>query len=71
LAYGGLLLTENRNGLVVDVRLTEADGYAEREAALAMLEGVAAGGTVGGDRGFDDEDFVLRCRALGVTPHVA
>lgn len=65
------MLTENRHGLVVDARLTEADGYAEREAALAMLEGVAPGSTVGADRGFDDEDFVQRCRALGITPHVA
>jgi len=72
LAYRGHLLTENRHGLVVDARLTEADGYAEREAALAMLEGAARpGGTVGADRGFDDEDFVLRCRAIGITPHVA
>ena len=38
LCYLGRLLTENRNGLVVDVELSEADGYAEREAALAMLE---------------------------------
>jgi len=72
LAYRGHLLTENRHGLVVDARLTEADGYAEREAALAMLEGAARpGGTVGADRGFDDEGFVLRCRAIGITPHVA
>jgi transposase len=71
LAYRGHLLTENRNGLVLDARLTEADGYAEREAALAMLKGVTPGSTVGGDRGFDEEDFVLRCRALGITPHIA
>ncbi len=38
LCYLGHALTENRHGLVVDVELTEADGYAEREAALAMLE---------------------------------
>ena len=38
LCYLGHVLTENRNGLVVDVELTEANGYAEREAALAMLE---------------------------------
>ena len=38
LCYLGHVLTENRNGLVVDVDLTEANGYAEREAALAMLE---------------------------------
>ena len=37
LGYLGHVLTENRNGLVVDVRLTQASGTAERDAALAML----------------------------------
>ena len=36
--YLGHVLTENRHGLVVDVELTHADGYAERDVALAMLE---------------------------------
>jgi hypothetical protein len=26
---------------------------------------------VGGDRGFDVAAFVLRCRTLGITPHLA
>jgi transposase len=71
LAYQGHVLTENRNGLVVDAMLTEADGYAEREAALAMLAGVRPGSTLGADRGYDTEDFVERCRTKGITPHVA
>src|SRR5579863_4777611 len=33
----GHLLMENRNGLVVNTRLTQATGRAEREAALAMV----------------------------------
>ena len=37
LAFTGHLLMENRNGLVVDARLTQATGTAEPEAALAML----------------------------------
>ncbi len=37
LGYLGHVLTENRNGLVVDVRTTQASGTAERDAALAML----------------------------------
>jgi hypothetical protein len=36
-AYMGHVLTENRNGLIVDERLTQASGTAEREAALEML----------------------------------
>jgi transposase len=73
LAYQGHVLMENRNGLVVDARLTPADGFTEREAALAMLEALPDGPrvTLGADRGFDTQDFVAGCRALGVTPHVA
>src|SRR5579863_3659363 len=36
LAYMGHVLTENRNGLVVDVRVTQATGTAERDAAAEM-----------------------------------
>ncbi len=72
LCYLGHLLSENRHGLVVDVELTEADGRAEREAALEMLERSVCGpATLGADRGYDTRDFVGRVRALGVTPHVA
>ena len=34
----GHALMENRNGLVVDAWLTEANGHAERMAALDMIE---------------------------------
>ena len=73
LSYQGHVLMENRHGLVVDTRLTQADGFAEREAALAMLEALPQGPrvTLGADRGYDTGDFVARCRALDVTPHVA
>ena len=36
------VLMENRHGFVVDTTLTPADGYAEIDAALVMLEAVAA-----------------------------
>ena len=73
LSYQGHVLMENRHGLVVDARLTRADGYAERSAALAMLGDLPEGGriTLGADRGYDTQEFVTGCRALGVTPHVA
>ncbi len=49
----GHLLTENRYGPVVDVELTEANGYAEREAALRMVERRTRGrATLGADRGY-------------------
>jgi len=73
LGYLGHVLTENRNGLVVDVRLTQATGTAEREAALAMLEQKPASRriTLGGDRGYDTKGFVAAMRERRVTPHVA
>ena len=37
LCYAGHLLMEHRNALIVDIELTEASGFAERDAALAML----------------------------------
>jgi hypothetical protein len=37
LAYLGHLLMENRHDLIVDAQATIADGFAEREAASAML----------------------------------
>ena len=72
LAYLGHVLSENRHGLVVDVELTEANGYAEREAALAMVERSVRGrATLGADRGYDTRAFAASLRARGVTPHVA
>jgi transposase len=73
LGYLGHVLTENRNGLVVDVRLTQASGTAEREAALAMIGGKSASKrvTLAGDRGYDTRGFVAATRELKVTPHVA
>ncbi len=69
LCYLGHVLMENRHGLVVDTRVTQATGTAERDAAAEMLQ--ARRGTVGGDRAYDTRDFVQAARAAGVTPHVA
>ena len=72
LSYLGHALSENRHGLVVDVELSAADGYGEREAALAMLaRSVRGRATLGADRAYDTRDFVAAVRARGVTPHVA
>src|ERR1700732_4722214 len=38
LSYNGNLLVENRNGLIVTTELFQANGTAERDAALVMLE---------------------------------
>jgi transposase len=73
LSYHGHLLMENRNGLIVDARLTAATGTAEPEAALDMLAEVAGSQriTVGADKGYDTKRFVTAARELTVTPHVA
>src|SRR5450432_3021012 len=73
LSYCGNLLVENRNGLIVDAEVFQANGTAERDAALVMLEKLPGIQplTVGGDKGFDPRDFVQECRNLRVTPHVA
>ena len=73
LSYSGHLLVENRNGLIVNAELLEANGRAERDAALLMLEQVPGTKrvTAGADKGYDTAEFVAECRHLGVTPHVA
>jgi len=73
LSYSGNLLVENRNGLIVDAEVFQANGTAERDAALVMMERLAGTQplTVGGDKGFDTRGFVAECRNLRVTPHVA
>src|SRR5271157_5901457 len=73
LSYSGNLLVENRNGLIVNAEVFEANGTAERDAALVMLEQIPGTKpvTAGGDKGYDTADFVAECRHLGVTPQVA
>lgn len=76
LAYLGHALIENRHGLIVDAMATHADGRAERDAAVIMLDrtGRASPGrrrTVGADKLFDTAEFVEIARGLRVTPHVA
>ena len=73
LSFAGHVLMENRNGLVVDVVLSQATGTAETEAALTMLERVPTARriTVGADKGYDTGEFVTTCRSFQITPHVA
>jgi len=73
LSYNGNLLVENRNGLIIKTEVFEANGTAERDAALVMLEQIPGKKqvTVGGDKAYDTADFVAECRILKVTPHVA
>ena len=73
LCFTGHVLMENRNGMVVDVTLTQATGTAERESALDMIKGAHGSRrvTLGADKGYDTQDFITTCRDMNVTPHVA
>lgn len=75
LSYAGHVLMENRNGLIVDIELTQATGRAEREAALSMLDRLPRKKhrriTLGADKGYDTQEFVGELRRRKVTPHVA
>jgi transposase len=75
LSYLGHALVENRNGLIAAAMTTQADGTAERDAALLMLHELTRKRsgriTTGADKAYDTRDFVSTLRELGVTPHVA
>jgi IS5 family transposase len=70
----GHTLMENLSGLIVDACVTTADSYAERIAALAMIEPRADRPhaiSLGADKAYDAEDFVNELRSMNVRPHVA
>jgi len=73
LSYLGHALVENRNGLIAAAMVTHADGYAERDAAVLMLEQRQKDGsrriTVGADKAYDTKDFVTTAREFNVTVH--
>jgi transposase len=73
LSYCGSVLMENRNGLVADVETMQADGTAERDAAVVMMASIPGDDhvTVGADKGYDTKGLVADARALNATPHVA
>ena len=75
LCFMGHALMENRSGLIVQGDLTQADGHAERRAALDMIHRHSPGSTrqltLGADKGFDAAEFVADLRQACVTPHVA
>ena len=78
LRYMGHTLSDNRHGLIANAMVTKADGYAEREAAKAMINDArqALGDeeraiTLGADKGYDAKEFIDACQAMKVTPHVA
>jgi transposase-like protein DUF772/DDE family transposase len=75
LSYMGHVVMENRNGLAVDGRVSQANGTAERRASEAMLKRKARRRgrriTVGEDKAYDMRDHIAALRQMNVTPHVA
>ena len=73
LSYMGHVLMDNRNGLVVDHRLSISSGTAESEAAVEMVSAIDGNHriTVGMDKAYDRGSCVKEMRQLKATPHVA
>lgn len=76
LSYLGHALVENRNGLIAGAMATTANGTAERDAALLLVDQAIQQGqgkriTVGADKAYDTRDFVRKVRDLGAVPHVS
>jgi transposase len=75
LSHMGHVLGENRHGLIVGVAVSEANGTAEREAALDLLTRAKRRHklrpkTLGADKGYDAGAFLRKLERRKVTPHV-
>lgn len=73
LNYMGHLLTENRNGFILEACVSSAGTSKEWDSALDLLamQSTHPIRTVGADKGYDTPSFVDGCRAMKITPHVA
>ncbi len=61
------------NGIAVNGCVTQATGYAEPQAAVAMVEESPGLKRVplGADKGYDSKEFVRELRDHQITPHLA
>ena len=75
LSFLGHALMENRSGLCIDLKVNEATGHAERQAALDMLSRQSRKRvhpkTLGADKGYHASDFVGALRGKNIIPHIA
>ena len=75
LSYGAHALMENRNGLLVDLEVSQATGSSERETAESMIKRQKRKGlrikSLGADKGYDTQGFVGFLRRRKITAHVA
>lgn len=74
LSYGAHALMENRNGLLVDIRIASAT-VSEPEVCREVIKRQVRKGvrpkTLGGDKGYDTRGFIGMLREREITPHVA
>lgn len=75
LSHMGHVLSENRNGLILSVTSTEANGTAERTATLEMLDDLQhrherVPKTLGADKGYDDGEFFITLEGRKIEPHI-
>lgn len=77
LRYIGHTRSDNRHGLIANACLTQASGYAEREAAKAMINDARQAApadaevTLGADKGYDAAEFIEELQSMNVVTHVA
>jgi len=74
LCFMGHALMENRNGLAVCATVTFANGKAEREATLNMidqLQPAITGASLGADKAYDVYSFKQALKDRGLVPHMA
>jgi transposase len=77
LRFMGHTLSDNRDGLIASAVVTTADGYAQREAAKAMIADAKQAApeqaqiTLGADKGYDAAEFIAALTDMQVLPHVA
>jgi len=74
LSFGAHALMENRNGLLVDLAITDAT-LAEPKAAVPLVDrrrkarrGMS---TLGADKGYHTKAFVAMLRGRSIAPHIA
>jgi len=74
LSFGAHALMENRNGLLVDLAITDST-LAEPKAAAPLVDRRRHNrqkmSTLGADKGYHTKDFVAHLRRRNVAPHVA
>src|ERR1700724_1947374 len=72
LCYLGHVLADNRHGLLVGARVSQAGTRAERESALDLLDQLSRGRrrTLGADKQYQEPGFIAALRQTNVGPHV-